>query len=453
MAPIRVNTGSGIDPKMVDQLVEIQKEPIKQLESRKKVLADEQRQFNELKGLVSTLGTTLNGMRTRADFYKLKVVSSHPDIIEGTVDNNAPIGNFELEVRHLAKANKLLTQSFPDKDQTPVGFGYMSIETENGDSFDVDIDPDNSTLQDVAIQINSMAKGVKAIVINTKEGIEDSEEDNYRLIVISEQSGKEAKITIDPDTTYLEFKEQVTGRNLEMLFEDVKVYNETNKVTDLFPGLILDVKREEPGTKINVKIDYDVEKTMDVIKKFVETYNKVNEFIDKQFQLDPTTNKAGVLSKDNSLRTLRRALQSSIQFSVPGKKYQTLADAGISTDPKTGGLKYDETKVKQALTEDYPGVAKLFIQSDESTGLGIRMSDSVRAIQNQQSGVISSKEREYKRILDNFDKDIAFKTRHAKQREEAIRRQFTVVEQLINGMNAQGQVLQQRLGAPAPEQM
>lgn len=451
MAPIRVNTGSGIDPKMVDQLVEIQKEPIKQLENRKKVLVDEQRQFNELKGLVSTLGTTLNGMRTRADFYKLKVVSSHPDIIEGTVDNNAPIGNFELEVRHLAKSNKLLTQSFPDKDQTPVGFGYMSVETENGDSFDVDIDPDNSTLQDVAIQINSMAKGVKAIVINTKEGIEDSEEDNFRLIVISEQSGKEAKITIDPDTTYLEFKEQVTGRNLEMLFEDVKVYNETNKVTDLFPGLILDVKREEPGTKINVKIDYDVEKTMDVIKKFVETYNKVNEFIDKQFQLDQATNKAGALSKDNSLRTLRRALQSSIQFSVPGKKYQTLADAGISTDPKTGGLKYDETKVKQALTEDYPGVAKLFIQTDESTGLGIRMSDSVRAIQNQQSGVLPSKEREYKRILDNFDKDIAFKTRHAKQREDAIRRQFTVVEQLINGMNAQGQVLQQRLGAPAPE--
>ncbi|KAB8038007.1 flagellar filament capping protein FliD [Silvanigrella paludirubra] len=446
MAGIRINTGSGIDPKMVDQLVEIEREPIKQVEARKKTIVDEQKLFSDLKGLVSTLGSTLNGMRTKADFYKLKLTSSHPDIIEGTVDNNAPIGSYELEVRHLARSHKLLTQSFEDKDKTAVGFGYMTIEKEDGESFDVDIDPDRSTLNDVATQINSMDKGVKAIVINTKEGIEDSDEENYRLLVLSEKSGKEAKVTIDPDTTYLEFKEQITGRNLEMLFEDVKVYNETNKVTELFPGMVLDAKKAEPGTKVNIKIDYDVDKSLENVKKFVESYNKVNEFIEKQFQVDPNTNKAGVLSKDNSLRTLRRTLQSAIQFSLPTGKYQTLADVGISTDPKTGNLKYDETKAKQALSEDYVGVSKLFIQSDETVGIGIRMSDSVRNLQSQQSGVLPSKDREYKHILENFDKDIAVKNRYAKQKEESIRHQFAVVEQLISGMNAQGQVLQQRLG-------
>ena len=446
MAGMRINTGSGIDPKMVDQLVEIEREPIKQVESRKKKIIDEQKLFSDLKGLVTTLGSTLNGMRTKADFYKLKLTSSHPDIIEGTVDNNAPIGSYEIEVRHLARSHKLLTQSFKDKDKTPVGFGYMTIEKEDGESFDVDIDPDRSTLTDVATQINSMDKGVKAIVINTKEGIEDTEEDNYRLLVLSEKSGKEAKVTIDPDTTYLEFKEQITGRNLEMLFEDVKVYNETNKVTELFPGMVLDAKKAEPGTKVNIKIDYDVDKSLENVKKFVESYNKVNEFIEKQFQVNPDTNKAGVLSKDNSLRTLRRVLQSSIQFSLPTGKFQTLADVGISTDPKTGNLKYDEAKAKQSLSEDYVGVSKLFVQSDETVGIGIRMSDAVRNLQSQQSGVLPSKDREYKHILDNFDKDIAAKNRYAKQKEESIRHQFAVVEQLISGMNSQGQVLQQRLG-------
>ncbi len=445
MAGIRVNTGSGIDPKMIDQLIEIEHEPIKKVEARKKTVVDENKLFTDLKGLVSTLGTNLNGLRSRQDFYKLKLTSSHPDIIEGTVDNNAPIGTYELEVRHLARTHKLLTQSFTDKDNTPVGFGYMTIETEDGDSFDVDIDPERSTLNDVAVQINSLNKGVKAIVINTKESIEDSDEENFRLLVLSEKSGKEAKVTIDPDTTYLEFKEQVTGRNLEMLFEDVKVYNESNKVTELFPGMVLDVKRAEPGTKVNIKIDYDVDKTLENIKKFVESYNKVNEFIDKQFQVDPNTNKAGVLSKDNSLRTLRRALQGSMQFSLNGGKYQTLADVGISTDPKTGNLKYDEAKAKQSLSEDYVGVSKLFIMSDDTSGIGPRLSDAVRNVQSQQSGVIPSKEREYKRILENFDKDIAVKTRQAQQREEGLRRQFSYVEQLISGMNAQGKVLQQKL--------
>ena len=114
MAGFRINTGSGIDPKMVDQLVEIQREPIKQVEARKKTIVDEQKLFSDLKGLVSTLGSNLNGMRTKADFYKLKLTSSHPDIIEGTVDNNAPIGSYELEVRHLARSHKLLTQSFEE---------------------------------------------------------------------------------------------------------------------------------------------------------------------------------------------------------------------------------------------------------------------------------------------------------------------------------------------------
>lgn len=136
-----------------------------------------------------------------------------------------------------------------------------------------------------------------------------------------------------------------------------------------------------------------------------------------------------------------------MQYNIPSGKYQTLADIGISTDAKTGALKYDESKAKQALSEDYVGVSKLFIQSDDFVGIGIRMSDAVRALQNTQSGVIPSKDREYKRLIENFDKDIAAKGRIAKQREENIRRKFAVVEQLINGMNAQGQVLQQKLAS------
>ncbi|MES2613920.1 MAG: flagellar filament capping protein FliD [Bdellovibrionota bacterium] len=445
MPGIRVNTGSGIDPKMVDQLVELERQPIKLIEEHKKTIADEKKVFTELKGLVGTLGTTLNGMRTRADFYKLKLESTQPEIIDGSVDNTAPIGSYEVEVKQVAKTHKLLTQSFPDKDKTPVGFGYITIELDDGRSFDVDIDPDHATLSDVVSQINSANAGAKAIAINTKENLEDSNEENFRLLVISEKSGKEASVYIDPDTTYMEFKEQVKGQNMQMLFEDVPVYNDTNKVTELIPGMVLNVKKAAPGTKVVVKVDYDVDKTLESVQKFVESYNKVNEFVDKQFKFDPETNKAGPLSKDNSLRTLRRSLQSAIQFSVSGSKFQTLADVGISTDPKNGSLKFDEAKLKQCLAEDYVGVSKLFIQSDKSSGVGVRMSDSVRSLQSMQSGVIPSKDREYKRVLDGFDKDIVNKERYAAQRAESIRKRFTAVEQLLSNLNSQGQALQ-RMG-------
>lgn len=442
---VRVNTGSGIDPQLVNKLVELERQPIKKIETRKKDTEEERKLFREFTQLVSELGQTLNSLRNPSDFRKLKADSSNPDILEGTVDNLAVPGSYELEVRHLAKSQKLLTEAFPDKDETPVGFGYMTIELDDGRSFDIDIDPDASTLQDVAKQINEANAGCKAIILNTKENLENPEQDSFRLLVISEKSGKAGKVFIDPDTTYLEFKEQMSGRNLELFFEDVAVFDDDNTVEGLLPGLVINAKRAEPGTKVTLKIDFDVDATVESISNFVGAYNKVTDFIDKQFQINPATNRAGTLSKDNTLKQLQRNLQSALQYQGNGK-FRNLAEIGITSDPKTGSLKIDAAKVKKALSDDYQGVAELFVQTERGAGFGMRMSDTVRNAQNQQTGVISSKEREYKRTLESFDDDISRKERAAAQRAEGIKRKFAALEGLINGMNSQGQAIAARLG-------
>ena len=445
---VRVNTGSGIDPGLVNKLIELERQPIKQLENRKKTVEEDRKGFRDFAQLVSTLGTSLNSLRNPSDFRKLKLESSNPDLVEGTVDNAALPGNYEIEIRHLAKTQKLLTEGFPDKDSTPVGFGYMTIELDDGRTFDIDVDPDASTLQDVAKQINEMSAGCKAIVLNTKETLQDPEADSFRLLVISEKSGKAGKVYIDPDTTYLEFKEQMSGRNLEMLFEDVMVFDEDNTVEGLIPGLVINAKRAEPGTKVTLKIDFDAEQTFESINNFVEAYNSVSDFIDKQFQINPQTNKAGSLSKDSTLKQLQRNLQSALQYQGNGK-FRTLSQIGITSDPKSGTLKIDAAKVKQALAEDYDGVAELFVQTERGAGFGTRMSDAVRNAQNQQTGVLGSKDREYKRTLESFDDDIVRKERAASQRAEGIKRKFAALEGLINGMNSQGQAIAARLGVPS----
>jgi flagellar hook-associated protein 2 len=443
---MRVNTGSGIDPKMVDKLIEAERLPIKRVEERKNAVSEEQKSYKELGTLVSELGTSLGSLRNRTDFVKLKLESSHPDILDGTVDSGAVPGSYELEVRQMAKNHKLLAEAFPDEDETPVGFGFMSIELEDGEVFDIDVDPSASTLKDVARQINEAGAGAKAIILNTKENLEDPDADTFRLLVISEKSGKQARVTIDPDTTYLEFKEQVTGKNLEVLFEDVPVFDSDNTLESLMPGLTLTAKRAEPGTKISVKIDYDSDKSAELIQKFVESYNKVNSFVDKQFQLDPKTQKAGALSRDNTLRSLRRTIQGALQYRGEGK-YANITDVGISSDARTGDLKIDDAKLKKALSEDYNAVAQLFSQTAAGPGIATVLSDAIRGIQNSQTGYLGSKDREYKRVLENFDKDIERKERLVSQRADGIRRKFAALEQLVSGMQAQGQAMQARLGA------
>jgi flagellar hook-associated protein 2 len=317
----------------------------------------------------------------------------------------------------------------------------MQIEREDKEPFELTIDP-GSTLQDVANKINDSEQGVKAMVINTKY-----KPDAYRLLVVSEASGQEAKVTIDEDTTFLEFKEQVTGRNLDVLFEDVPVTDEDNTLEALVDGVVFNAKRSEPGTRVQVSIVHDVDKTMEGIKAFVEKYNQLSGFINDQYKIDPETKKAGLLAGDGSVKSVQRQIQSVIGMPASsGGKYRTLAEVGITTNPKTGTLNLDESKVRGALAEDYDSVAALFIQTATASGIAAQMSDKIRVIKDPQSGVLKSRLRSLDTIIKNQDDTIATKERTMQQREEAIKRRFSALESQLSGLKNQGDFLASKFG-------
>lgn len=430
------------DPKMVEQLIEVEKLPIESAKKRKEQVVQEKDEFIKIRDLVGELDTTLNSLKNKTDFYKLKVESSHPDILDGVVEGVTTIGNYEFEVRAMARTEKELAYGFPDKDDTPVGFGFLLIEREDQEDLEVVIEP-GSTLQDVATQINDAEGGVRAMVINTKY-----KPDPYRLLVISEKSGQESKIIIDEDTTFLEFKEQVTGRNLDVLFEDVPVTDEDNILEDLVDNVVFNVHRSEPGTRIQVNITYDVDKTLESIKAFIDKYNELSTYINDQFIVDPNTNRAGILAGDSSTRTVMRRLQSTIVQAInTGKKYNTLGEIGITTDPKTGSLEYNESKVRQSLSEDYESVAALFVQRRQSLGVAARLSQAVKDLRDPQGGVLRTKVRTLESIIKNQDREIEQKERAMEKREEAIKRRFSSLESELSGLKAQGDFLAQRFAA------
>ena len=430
------------DPNVVKQLIEVEKLPIEAAKKRKEQIVSEKDEFAQVRELVSGLDTTLNGLKNRTDFYKLKVESSHPDIIDGLVEGVALIGSYEFEVRGMAKTEKELAYGFPDKDETPVGFGFMLIERDDLDDFEVVIEP-GSSLQDVATQINDAEAGVKAMVINTKY-----KPDPYRLLVVSEKSGNEAKVKIDEDTTFLEFKEQVRGRNLDILFEDVPVTDDDNNLEELVDNVVFNVKRAEPGTRVQVNITYDIEQTLESIRSFVDGYNELASFINQQYIVDGKTNKAGILAGDSSTRTVMRRIQNSVVGSVnKGGKWSTLSEIGITTDAKTGKLEMNDAKVKKSLAEDYQSVADLFIQQRGAVGVAARMANAIKDLRDPQGGVLKTKMRTLDSIIQNQDKEIENKERAMEKKEESIKRRFTSLESQLSGLKAQGDFLAQRFGA------
>ena len=442
---VRMTPGktSGLfDPKMVDALIEAERMPIETAKKREERFTNEKKEYQSLQKMVNELDGTISKLKNQTDFYKMKVESSHPDIIDGVVKGYALTGTYEFEVRGLARAEKQLAYGFPDKDDTPVGFGYMTIEREGQEDLDVTIEP-GSNLQDVATAINQADGGVRALVINTKY-----QPDPYRLLVISEKSGKESKIHIDEDTTFMEFKEQVKGRDLDVLFEDVPVADEGNTLTGLLDNVVFNVKRSEPGTRVQVSVTHDIDATLTGIKAFVDKYNEVANYVNAQSKLDPNTNKGGLLSGDGSIKTIQRQLQSALGFSLGrAKKYNTLADIGITTDPKSGALNMNETKVRGALADDYDGVAALFIRGRSTVGVAQVLSDRIRDLRDPQAGVLSSRIRGLEGIIKNQDADIARKERDMEKKEEEIRRRFSALEGTLSGLKSQGDFLNQKLGA------
>ena len=432
-------TGGGQFDKTIKKLIEVEKLPIEAAKKRKEKVTNEKKEVEKLQKMVSDLDTACNGLKTKSDFYKLKVESSNPDIMEGEIKGPAMIGNYEFEIRGLAKTDKQLAYGFPDKDKTPVGFGYMQISREDKDPAEIVVKP-GSTLEQVSQQINDADVGVRAMVINT-----NYKPDSYRLLVVSAKSGEEAKITIDPDSTFLDFKSQVTGRNLDALFEDVPVTSNTNDLNELVDGVSFHIKRAEPGTRIQIGVTYDQDKTVQGIKDFVDNYNQIVQFAAEQSK-DPRGGAPGALSGDSTVRQVMSGLQQSLFPVAGGGKYSTLSEIGITTNPKTGELKMDDTKVRAALSDDYDAVARLFIQSEAGIGVGGRVADRIRSFRDPGSGVIKSRLRGLQSQIDNQDKDIAKKEADLGQKEESIKRRFSALEGQMVNLQAQGNFLSQRFG-------
>ena len=117
----------------------------------------------------------------------------------------------------------------------------------------------------------------------------------------------------------------MTGRNLDVLFEDVPVTDEDNTLEELVDNVVFFAKRSEPGTRVQVNIVHDIDATIEGIKLFVEKYNELANFIHAQYQKDEQGN-YGMLAGDGSVKQVQRSLQGALGGSInTGGKYSTLA--------------------------------------------------------------------------------------------------------------------------------
>ncbi|MGE4131751.1 MAG: flagellar filament capping protein FliD [Bdellovibrionales bacterium] len=440
---------SGLPPNLVDQLIEAERIPIKNIEKSKG------KQENRLK-LVTELETKLQGitgsigeLASTRGFSDIKLNSGDPNIVAGTVDpKGATNGNWNVEVMELAQKAAAITNGFPDKDKTEIGVGYFRFDTPDGRK-DVYINGSNNTLQGAADAINRAGIGVKATVLNDRSDPDEP----YKLMISGDAVGGENSIEyptlyfLDGDQD-LYFDEEREAKNGRIKIDGFEFEIGDNTVKDVIPGVTLELRQASPGRTVNVNVKEDMEVVVGKIKTFVDGMNGVLSFIQQQNALTKDTDTSATLGGDGLLRGIEnrlRALVQNPQYGV-GSTVNRLGELGIVFN-RSGVLQFDDKRFNDTLARDPTGVQKFLAGDGFATGFIPTLKREISTILNSAYGPVAIRKRALQDRISNMDRQIENKEKQLSRKEETLRAKFARLEETMSRLKGQGGQVQATLGS------
>lgn len=450
MAAISLGSiATGLPKDLVQRLVEAEREPIRQLEGRKQFEESKLKLAQDLSAKVSGISSSIKDLTRFRSFRDLMATSGRPDVLDVTVDKNlAEPGNYRLEVLQLAGRSSMMSNGFSDPDEIEIGSGYFSYTLPNGDTKDVYVDPDNSTLNGLAKLINSQKDlNLNAVVVNDGSGSEEP----WRIIVSHNGSGEVNDVEfpsfyfLDGDEDFYLDKEQ-TAQNSKVKLNGFEVEFEGNKITSLLPGVVLDLKDAAPGKEFTLKIQEDTKSITGKVEALVKTLNEVLGFIQGQNKLDKDSDTKSTLGGDITLQTLeykvRTLVQSPIETEFGNIK---MSDLGIVFN-RSGLLDFKSEKLEKIISENFPAVSQFFVgMEDAGDGFASRLDKSVRSL-TQQEGVVQSRVEGIQRRIRDLDRQIENKERQVTNTEKALKERFSKLESTMAKLKAQQASVQGTLG-------
>lgn len=419
--------------------------PLKKMEDRKG-------KIEAKKALVSELQTLMNDMKSNilangnARSLKELKVDTNNNLVDVTIDKNiANPANYQFEVVNLAQKTSALSVGVPDKDETYVGVGYIQYFLPDGDSRELYIDSENSSLSGIAKLINKDSEnGMHATVVNDGSDTDAP----WRLIISLDETGdgKKAEFPyfyfVDGEVDlYLE-KER-PAQDAKVKVDGFEIEVPENKVSEVIPGVTIDLKRAKPGEEFSINIGEDKEAVSGKIGDFVTSINAVLGFIKQQNNMDENTDTSKTLGGDILLQTIEGRIRSAIFKDVETSKgFRRVGDIGL-TFQRDGLLKMDQKKFDAVLAEDYGLISEVltgFIRPNgtKSKGFIDNLADMANAALRFPNGVITSRTKGLNSKIEQIDRRISQRERMLSQKEKNLKDKFARLEGTIARIQSQG---------------
>ncbi len=306
--------------------------------------------------------------------------------------------------------------------------------------FSINIDPTSDTIADILSRINASEAGVIASYDATTDTLHFvSEASGSRLI----RFGNSLDTSNFLSVMNLDSATQTAGSDAVFKVNGgAEQTRNSNTITDVISGTTLTLLKTGTST---ITTGTDEDKVVENMQSFLTAFN------DAIRQIRQSTAQGAALYGESSIREIASYLQQNFFNTVSGitGTYKSLADIGFSTgsafDSKAiPSITLDADKFKEALRNDKTNVVELF-KNSSSTGLVDTLFPYLDEISGY-SGFLNERIKTNGSIdtqITSINNQISRIEYRVSQKEARLRRQFTLMEQMMQSLQGQNTSLTQ----------
>lgn len=416
------------------------------MEARKAKIENKKNLVGQLTSLVEGMRGEILKNKSERSLRELAVNTGGSKSIAVSADKNVALpGKHNLEVISLAGKASAITNGVEDKDKTYIGVGYISVEMPNGDEKEIYVDEEHASLSGIAKLINGNPDlGMQANVVNDGK---DSDEPWKLMVSLTETGDKNGAkfpyIYLVDGEVDIYFDEEKPAQDAKIKLDGFELEVPSNKVTDLLPGVTIDLKKAKPGEEINLEITEDVAKIGGKFQSLIDSMNNVLKFIKEQNTLDEKSDTSQSLGGDLTLTTIEGKIRTAV-FSpiMTDSGAMRMGDLGVSFQ-RDGLLKFDQAKFESALSKDYKAVSQTLTGKydpavGKTAGFMDILDDTVRTLTSPPNGILPSRKNGLQSNISQIDRQIQNRERMIARKEEVLKAKFARLEETISKIKGQG---------------
>lgn len=450
--------GSGLDlSTILDNLETAEKAGLKPISAQQSSYTAKLSAYGTLKSALVSFQTA-NTALSKADLFTATTTSSSSSAFSATTTGNAIAGKYTISVSQLAQAQTLTTTGTQADSKTAIASADSSITIQQGggkDPLKIDISAANSSLSGIRDAINKADAGVSASIINVGNG-------QYRLSITANDTGSDNAMTISVsgDSALQSFmgydasgnggmEESVTAQNAKLKVNNVDIENSSNTISDALEDITLNLNDTTSGNQ-SLTISKDNSKSESAINAWVTAYNALQDTfssltkytaVDAGTDAQDTSN--GALLGDSTLRTIQTQLKSMLSSSTGSSAYKTLAQIGITSDPATGKLNVDSTKLESALKTNSADIKDMFVGDGKATGITTTMGTNLTSWLSS-TGIVQAATDGVSKTLKNLTEQYNAASDRIDTLMARYKAQFTQLDVMMSSLNSTSSYLTQQ---------